>query len=228
MFKKNLKRTLMFLSLITFTSVTHAGGITLGATRVIYPSEAKQVSVSLRNTDKNSDFLVQSWIENGKGQKTDNIVITPPLFVMKSEKENTLRLILSEKNLPKDKESIYWLNVKAIPPQLKEGEGANTLQIAVVSRIKIFIRPELRGWDSNEAHNKLEIKKSGNKIIINNPTPFYMTLVNFNINNKKQESLMISPKSDKEIIVNGSSPKNVTYQTINDFGALTDKKNISF
>ncbi|RFM85204.1 fimbrial chaperone protein FimC, partial [Salmonella enterica subsp. enterica serovar Heidelberg str. CFSAN002075] len=45
-------------------NVQAAGGIALGATRVIYPSAAKQTSLAISNSDTQERYLVNSWIVN--------------------------------------------------------------------------------------------------------------------------------------------------------------------
>jgi P pilus assembly chaperone PapD len=40
--------------------------------------------------------------------------------------------------LPQDKESLFWLNIKAIP---SASQVDNTLQIAIKTRIKLIYRP---------------------------------------------------------------------------------------
>jgi len=45
-------------------SLSLAGGVSLGATRVIYPGMAKQTSLSITNSDQKTRYLIQSWIED--------------------------------------------------------------------------------------------------------------------------------------------------------------------
>ncbi|END7904223.1 fimbria/pilus periplasmic chaperone [Escherichia coli] len=54
--------------------------VALGATRVIYPANQKQVLLPVTNNDPASVYLIQSWIENAGDQKDTQFVITPPLF----------------------------------------------------------------------------------------------------------------------------------------------------
>lgn len=60
---------IVLLTLFTSLNVQAAGGIALGATRVIYPSAAKQTSLAISNSDTQERYLVNSWIENSAGQK---------------------------------------------------------------------------------------------------------------------------------------------------------------
>ncbi len=96
-------------------SASAQAGVALGATRVIYPAGQKQVQLAVTNNDDNSTWLIQSWVENADGQRDGRFVITPPLFAMQGKKENTLRIIDATNNqLPQDRESLFWMNVKAI------------------------------------------------------------------------------------------------------------------
>lgn len=124
-------------------------GVALGATRVIYPAGQKQVQLGVTNNDDSSTYLIQSWVENADGGKDSRFVITPPLFAMQGKKENTLRIIdATNKQLPQDRESLFWINVKAIPSMDKSKLSENTLQLAIISRIKLYYRPVVvtSGW----------------------------------------------------------------------------------
>lgn len=97
---------ILLLALFSAASVQAAGGIALGATRVIYPADAKQTSLSISNSDTKERYLVNSWIENSAGAKEKSFVVTPPLFVSEPKSENTLRIIYAGEPLPKDRESL--------------------------------------------------------------------------------------------------------------------------
>ncbi|EQC3009799.1 molecular chaperone, partial [Escherichia coli] len=98
----------------------------------------------------------------------------------------------------------------------------NVLQIAVLARIKLFVRPAGLSEKSADAPSRLTFSRSNGLLKINNASAFYVTLVNMSINDKKLDTAMVPPKSS--IMVN--LPKGVTvgklsYQTINDYGANT-------
>lgn len=52
---------IIFLTLFVSCSAQAAGGIALGATRVIYPAEAKQTSLAISNSDTKERF----WLIHG-------------------------------------------------------------------------------------------------------------------------------------------------------------------
>ncbi|EFB5944921.1 fimbria/pilus periplasmic chaperone [Escherichia coli] len=85
--------TVLLLLLFACHSTVANAAVALGATRVIYPANQKQVLLPVTNNDPASVYLIQSWIENSGDQKDTQFVITPPLFSMQGKKENTLRII---------------------------------------------------------------------------------------------------------------------------------------
>lgn len=210
--------------LATASGAVQAGGVALGATRVVYPAGAKQTSLAVTNSDKNVKFLIQTWVDDSNGKKTSDFIITPPLFVSKPRGENTLRIMYTGPELAKDREQVYWINAKAIPAVDREAiKGKNVLQLAVVSRIKLFVRPAGLEISPAQAPEKLTFSRQGNTLIINNPTPYYQTLVNLNVGLKNLANTMVPPKSSASVDIPVGAAGAVTYQTINDYGANTPK-----
>jgi fimbrial chaperone protein len=122
-------------------SASAHAGVALGATRVIYPAGQKQVQLAVTNNDDNSTWLIQSWVENADGSETAGL-LSLPAVCHAGQKENTLRIIDATNNqLPQDRESLFWMNVKAIPSMDKSKLSDNTLQLAIISRIKLYYRP---------------------------------------------------------------------------------------
>ncbi len=203
------------------------GGVALGATRLIYPLGAKQVTLSVINYSKKEKYLINSWVEDSNEKKTSDFIVTPPLFVISPDSENILRIVSTATALPKDRESIFWLNIKSIPSidKNKLDESKNILQLAVLSRIKIFIRPTNLSISPVEAYAKLTVKKSNGEIIINNPTPYYMNMVSILIDGRQIDNIMIEPFSDKKLN-DSKNPSSFSYELINDYGALTPKVDV--
>lgn len=198
--------------------------VALGATRVIYPAGSKQVQLPLTNNDEKSTFLIQSWVENADGKKDGRFVITPPLFSMKGKKENILRIIDATRGqLPKDRESLFWLSVKAIPAMDKEQKDKqqNTLQIAIVSRIKLYYRPANLELPPEQAAKKLTFSRQGNSLMLNNPTPYFVTVTELSAGKRTLDNALVPPLGSTSVTLPTDAGNHITYRTINDFGALT-------
>ena len=84
-------------------------------------------------------------------------------------------------NLPTDRESLYWLNVKAIPSVEKK---ENTLQIAIKTRIKLIIDSQGLVGNLEEAAGKLTWRRSGDRLQVTNPSPYYLTFFNLKLNGR--------------------------------------------
>ena len=215
-------RSLSWVCLATtlFTSAVHAGGVGLGATRMIYSADAKQSTLQVRNTHAQASFLIQSWMETASGERTKDFVITPPLYVLKPATESVVKIIFNGRSLPQDRESLYWITVKAIPQQTKNSAG-NSLQFASANRIKVFYRPASLPNNANEAWQKITGEYSAGKVVLRNPTPWFITTINLKVDGKAVKPVMLPPVSSTTLEEKFSRATSLTFQTINDYGAWT-------
>lgn len=221
--KRYGKMMVVLVTLAMAGSIGQANaGVGLGATRVVYPSDQKQVTLGVSSNDDKGTFLIQSWVENADDQKDGRFVITPPLFLMQGKRENTLRIIdATNHSLPKDRESLFWVNVKAIPSLDKSRQQDNTLQLAITSRIKLFYRPRGLIIAPDKAPEQLRFKRSENVLTIVNPTPYFVTLTELNAGTRLLPTTMVPPMSFATVTLPADAGSAITYRTINDYGAST-------
>lgn len=214
--------TLMFVS-----ATSHAGGVALGATRVIYDGSKKETSLTVKNKSAKEEFLIQSWIDDASGSKKTPFIITPPLFKLDPAKNGVLRIVnIDGSALPKDRESLFWVNVKSIPARSEENASSNVLQIAVRTRLKLLYRPEGLKGDVNSAAKALKFSNAGNQLHIENATPFNITFNKFSINGKAIDKVsVVPPKGSVNLPFPAgiSSANEVNYTIINDFGTSGEK-----
>lgn len=202
-----------------------AGGIAPGATRVIYPESDSQASLAVTNSDGHERYLIQAWVENEKGQRDRDFIITPPLFASAPKSENTLRIVYTGKPLPRDREVVYWMNIKAIPAMDKSAvKGTNTLQLAVLSRMKLFMRPDGLKMSEPESAEQLRFQQTAGQIVVKNPTPYYQSLVSIDVGGRKLENTMVDPFGQRVLTLPAGTTGPVHYQTVNDYGAITAQK----
>ena len=116
--------------------------------------------------------------------------------------------------------------IPSIDKKLMEDEN-NVLQLAILTRIKMMVRPPKLSVPVEKAPDLLEVSTSNQKITFNNPTPYFMTIVNLKLDNQSENKppFMVSPYSTHELDYTG---KSLTFQTINDYGAFTPEKKVSF
>lgn len=197
-----------------------AGGVGLGATRMVWLSSDTQSVLNVRNTDTQAPFLIQSWIENADGKRSSDFVVTPPLFVLRPNSENGVRLMFSGPPLPTDRETLYWMVVKAIPQSSSQSRN-NTLQFASANRIKLFYRPATLASTINEAWQEISGEARADNVTLINPTPYYMTLTGLRVDSRPLKTVMLPPKSSVTLSENLPAARQFSYSTINDYGALT-------
>jgi P pilus assembly chaperone PapD len=216
-----MRKYLLLSSFLLITSAAHAG-ITIGGTRVVYPENKKESSIGIANPD-NLDYLVQSWVETeDNAREKAPFLITPPLFRLDAKQDNVLRIIRTGGNLPADRESLFWLNIKSIPSSARN-ENTNTLQIAIKTRIKLLYRPASITGKPEDATTQLTWHTQGNQLIVENPSPFYMNFQEIKLDGKKvDKATYAKPKAETHFSVPGNiTARSVSWKIINDYGGIS-------
>lgn len=204
-----------------FLSIMQAAnaGIILGGTRLIYAGDTNEASISIRNSDKNNDYLIQSWLDNDDEKNSAKVpfVVTPPLFRLDRESDNILRIAKVGGNLPSDRETLYWLSVRSIGATPKEITGSS-LQLVLRTRIKFIYRPSSLNNDAAlNAYRSLSFIRQDGELVVKNPTPYYVTLATLKVGGKDvEEPGMVSPYGELRVKVSGSGA--IEWQSINDYG----------
>ncbi|MGL5389017.1 MAG: fimbria/pilus periplasmic chaperone [Enterobacterales bacterium] len=219
-----MRNLLLAVTASVLLAAPAVASIVITGTRVIYPSDAKEVSVKLNNAGK-LPVLVQSWIDKGDANaKPESIkvpfILTPPINRVEAGKGQTLRISYTGEALPTDKESVFWLNVLEIPAKSKVSTAENYLQMAFRSRIKFFYRPVGLQGDANEAAKAVTWTAKGNTLLANNPTPYFVSFVTLSTSGKKIEGSMVAPYSALTVKLSGHAGSKVSGEYVNDYGAI--------
>lgn len=216
--------TLLFIITSVVTSqITYAGGIIVGRTRVIYDADKREATLSVKNNADNNPFLIQSWVDAG-GEKTRGpFIITPPLFRLNAQQESNLRISYNGSVLPTDRESVFYINVKAIPSTPKNTK--NELKLVVNTRIKLFYRPTKLPGKSFEAPKTLTFSRNNGHLVIKNQSPYHVVFSSLSIGSTfLKEVAMIAPLSELDVILPAKiSGNSVKWEAINDYGGTTER-----
>lgn len=193
--------TFALLALSLGQSATAAIG--LDRTRVIFDGSKDATSVNITNNNTQLPYLAQGWIEDEDGQKiTTPLIVLPPVQRVEPGKQSQVKVqaLPAAKALPQDRETVYYFNLREIPPRT---DKANTLQIALQTRIKLFYRPQAITPSQQDLANpwqeKLTLSRQGEHYLVNNPTPYYVTVVDARSSKDGKtvpgfEPVMIPPK----------------------------------
>ena len=221
-----LRKTLIACAVISASVSAANAGVIIGGTRVVYDGNKKEASIDVNNPDK-TPYLIQSWVEtlNGGAEKAP-FIITPPLYRLDGGQQNIERVVVTG-NLPQDKESLYWLNIKAIPSAPKKD---NTLQIAIKTRIKLIYRPAgLKSQQPQELSHQLTWRRNGNQLQVTNPTSYVINFNEISLGGKKIEnvSYVLPGESMNFTLPAGANSTSINYKVINDYGAVSDVQSAS-
>lgn len=215
-----------------FLTATANAAVRPSLTRIVALESDKETPVKLLNDDKNHDYLVQSWLEDLNGNdKNIPIVLTPPLFKISAGREGKLRMVILPGKIPQDRESVYWLWIQEIPAVSKT--TGNQLQLAIRTRLKVFVRPFTLKEKSADTVGKLtwQVSHEGGKnwLIAKNPTPYYASFSELSVTvggNKVplegKTTMAVAKDETRYALPSGISGKGtLNYSVINDFGGET-------
>ncbi|AHG18375.2 hypothetical protein Z042_00965 [Chania multitudinisentens RB-25] len=198
------------------------GGISLGQTRVIFSAADKAQTVKVKNTDGQT-YLIQSKVlpASGKSGGTPFIVI-PPLFALHAESQQLLRIVSQGGEFPSDRESLFYLEVLAIPTLAGKEKAAVQVSMGLRFVLKMFYRPA--GLNVAPAACRLQMLAHPDGVRIKNPTPYYQTLGRLVVNNTSV-NLHISPSMlaplSEQIYSLGGRATRAEWQTLTDYGDLS-------
>ncbi|KGV35371.1 hypothetical protein X985_3728 [Burkholderia pseudomallei MSHR4012] len=219
-------------------STLSQAAVVITGTRVVYPESSREVNVRLNNVEQ-SPVLVQAWIDDGNaGASPDEIkvpfVLMPPVFRVEPKKGQTLRVMYTGDDLPKDRESVYWLNVLEIPPKPTVEAEQNLLQLAFRTRIKLFFRPSaLEDGNAAQARDQLKWKivrneKGVSVLRAENRSPYYISISQATAKSGDKsvqfDPGMVPPFGSKEFVSKHdistlSTHAEIAYKLLNDYGA---------
>lgn len=235
-YKNNINKNNMFLKIrmrsqwivlccFVTLSLSAFASIQITGTRVIFPSDKKEVSVLLHNAERT--VLVQPWIDLYHGNNDENIpfLVTPPLFRMEVGQQAVIRILKIREDFAEDRESLYWFNVQEIPQTTK---AKNVLQLAITTRLKLFLRPAQLAAPSHDDYKKIIWKRVYHQekwgVQANNPTPYFITLYSLRLNDRDDliAKEIVPPFGSAVYMLDKGallpSANSVSYQTINDYG----------
>lgn len=248
--KKQLKKlclTVMMSLLSSFflnSTLSRAeGGLSISQTRVVFDAKAKSTKVTLSN-QSDRVYLVSSRVLSAPDSDRQKIealpfMVTPPLFRLEKESRNSVLISKNDTSvLPTDRESVFYLSFLAIPsveknrvlePETDTEIGMTTTQVSFGIRtvIKLFYRPSGLSLSAAEAPKKLIFEQHGSQLIVNNPTPYYVTFAQLTINEKnvnvRDQGAMMAPFSTHAYLLKeGEKINRITWSVINEFGGISE------
>ncbi|CNF35677.1 fimbrial biogenesis chaperone [Yersinia intermedia] len=208
--------------------------VVMTGTRIIYPEGTREKVIQLSNKDEHPN-LVQLWMDDGDNQSSPSksdvpFTLTPQIFRMEAQSGQVVRLSYIERHLPKDRESVFYLNFLQIPALKADKQTENKLVLIVNNRIKVFYRPAALKENVDTLGEKVRVTLDdtrGDKIKISNPTGYYISLRDAKLVSDGKTisfatSEMFPPNSTTDLVlpagVKAKKGELLTLNVVNDYG----------
>ncbi|MGP9079569.1 fimbrial biogenesis chaperone [Yersinia pseudotuberculosis] len=228
--------------LLTSVSLSVQASVVMTGTRIIYPEGSREKVLQLSNKDDHPN-LVQLWMDDGNNQSSPSksdvpFALTPQIFRMEANSGQVVRLTYIARNLPKNRESVFYLNFLQIPALKADTLGEkisvsrdNKLVLIVNNRLKVFFRPAALKENIDTLGEKISVTldtTTGNKIKVHNPTGYYISLRDAKIvSNGKTVSFatseMFAPDSTTDLAlpigIKAKKGELLILNVVNDYGA---------
>jgi len=221
----HLKQFIFITTLCLFNCIAASAAVTVGATRIIYDGAANEANLTVNNSEETFPYLVQSWVSrfgNSSDESVDNFIVTPPLFRLDANSENILRIIFAgSTEVPDDRESLFLMNVKAIPAMSDDQKGKNMLQIALKTTIKLFYRPAGLQGSPKDAIAQLKLIAKPGLLDFNNSSNFHLVISEMKLNGQQviQVPDLLLPGKNFELPIHAKTGDEVLLSYIDDYGS---------
>ncbi|ECG8656199.1 fimbrial chaperone [Salmonella enterica subsp. diarizonae] len=220
-----MSKFLSIIALCACSSFANAA-FTLNSTRYIYNEGQQSVSVNIQNESEHK-YGGQVWIDNiDKNGEAIFFSPSPMVFKLNPKQNQIVRIVNINDNLPKDRESIFWINIQEIPPAPK-GEGSS-LSLAINNRVKLIYRPTALKNGRDDAESNIKLINSGADACLENTTPYYFAVSDVKINRKtidlkvdEKNKLGLFAPFSKVCLGNVNSSGSITVTAFNDYGVAT-------
>lgn len=156
--------------------------MSVDGTRFVYPAREKAISVYVGNIGA-EPILVQSWLTGrGAGRQRSGaaegaVRVDAAAPAPGAERAQGGAVALYRRVLPKDRESLFWVNFLEVPVVSDE---QNSLRLQLNLSMKVLFRPEGLQGKASDAPGKLRWtwRDAGNgsmRVLAENPIPYSVT-----------------------------------------------------
>ncbi|ALR78103.1 molecular chaperone [[Enterobacter] lignolyticus] len=216
------------LWLLLTVSLGGQAAVSPDRTRIIFNGENKAASLKLTNASKERPYLAYSWIEDEEGNKSDAFFAAlPPMLRLEPGTMTQIRIVKQSRvsTLPANRESLFYYNVREIPPTANVADGHAVVQVAMQSKIKMFWRPAaIKKKLGERTELAMTYTLSGGALQVNNPTPYYLTLAYFGNDLKGVipgfSTALLAPFTSARLPVGTSGRADFYLGYMDDYGAL--------
>lgn len=207
-----------------------AFSVVLGASRIIYNPGSKGQIVPVFN-EQDYPMLVQTQVnadDEGTDVPTGRFSAVPPLFRLDGQQRAKVRIVHTGGDLAADRESLYWVCVKGIPPSgddsWADGQAPESatlmVQVMINNCIKLLVRPKaLAGQNALVMAERLRWQRGPEGLTAVNDSPFYINLSSLTVGGKAVEQVRhIAPFASHTFALPAGASGEVQWRALSDLG----------
>lgn len=220
----------MFKSIVSLLLMLSAtlcqASVVLNGTRIIIDGSKNEKIIQFTNAG-DQPALIQIQAVNPDANSTPPFVALPQIFRIAPNAGQTVKVKVTEKNVPQDRESLFYLDYTELPSVKKGDEDKNKLYLIIKNRVKVIVRPGDLDFSVDRVRQALSWRIQGHAILLKNASPFYANIRSFVLvkgNNALSwdDAVTLAPFSEQRITLKGHSSLSgyaLNAILINDFGA---------
>ena len=206
---KKLKFQIFGALALTIANFSSVAGILSERTRIIYPENKREVSLMLNNTNPYA-IMTQVWVDQGLGDPDKAqapFMVLAPMFKLQPHESKGIRVMMTpQHHLPKDRESLFWVNLYEIPSVQAKSMEKNYINMSMNTQLKLIYRPQrVSTLNIEQVYQQLKIAQEHHDntltLEIHNPSAHYVSMAQVAIHqgnqliNAEETELMLPPKS---------------------------------
>ncbi|MGX9308729.1 molecular chaperone [Pantoea ananatis] len=220
----------MFKSIVSLLLMLSAtlcqASVVLNGTRIIIDGSKNEKTIQFTNAG-DQPALIQIQAVNPDANSTPPFVALPQIFRIAPNAGQTVKVKVTEKNVPQDRESLFYLDYTELPSVKKGDKDKNKLYLIIKNRVKVIVRPGDLDFSVDRVRQALSWRIQGHAILLKNASPFYANIRSFVLvkgNNALSwdDAVTLAPFSEQRITLKGHSSLSgyaLNAILINDFGA---------
>ncbi|SUC19506.1 fimbrial chaperone [Proteus vulgaris] len=212
-------------------------GLRFSTTRIVYQQGEKGGAYAELENSSTAPYLIQSWIapvdtntglpSTQRNEASLPFVITPPLTRLAPGERYRWRIQqVNQAQLSTDKESVFYLALKAIPTTENKAENKGEFVLSPVIYLKMLYRPHaLQAVRLDHVASQLGFKREGHWLIVDNPTPLSMTFSSLQVGTyslpEADLSKMVPPFGQQSYALPENVKGDIFWRVLNEYGLAT-------
>ena len=216
---KKTAASLVAISLLALPLAAQAAGFGFDKTRLVLENGKTSGNFVIKNGN-DQGLLMKAHIEDSNNFLSPDGKAVPKLFQIKGQNAGRVRVVINPKNLPKDRETQFWLYTKAFP-EIKLDRDTNQVNVNFVTRLKVFYRPQGITTNIHQANKSIDWKTDNGKLVAVNNSPLNLTVIGLTHNGQSvRVSHMLKPYTQWETNIRAKKSDELAWDAINDDGGV--------